>query len=145
MSEKKFWNEKIETLPREKLEALQLKALKEELAFAYANSPYYRRAWQEAGVSPDDVKTLSDIAKLPFVDKKTQRDTQGVGSFLGELAAVPEEEVVFVSTSSGSTGVPTMSPFTKRDFDEWQDVESRLFWGAGMRENDRYVHALNFS
>jgi len=52
---------------------------------------------------------------------------------------------VFVSTSSGSTGVPTMSPFTQRDFDEWQDVESRWFWQAGMRPNDRYVHALNFS
>jgi phenylacetate-CoA ligase len=53
--------------------------------------------------------------------------------------------VVFVSASSGSTGVPTLSPFTKKDFDEWQDVESRLFYGAGMRKSDRYVHALNFT
>ncbi|GHV27813.1 coenzyme F390 synthetase [Clostridia bacterium] len=119
--------------------------MREELAWAYERSPYYRRAFDAAGVAPSGLASLADLAKFPFIDKKTQRDTQGVGSFLGELAAVPEEDVVFVSTSSGSTGVPTMSPFTQQDFDEWQDVESRLFWAAGMRPNDRYVHALNFS
>jgi phenylacetate-CoA ligase len=141
----KFWNEELETLPREKLEKLQLESLKEELTFAYENSPYYKRAWDAAGVKPEDVKTLDDLAKLPFIDKKTQRDTQGVGSFLGELAAVSEEEVVFVSTSSGSTGVPTLSPFTAQDFDEFQETEARWFWQAGVRPNDRYVHALNFA
>lgn len=64
---------------------------------------------------------------------------------LGTLAATSEEDVVFVSASSGSTGVPTLSPFTKIDFDEFQDVQSRLFWAAGVRPNDRYVHALNFT
>ncbi|MDR3148653.1 MAG: phenylacetate--CoA ligase family protein, partial [Oscillospiraceae bacterium] len=141
----KYWNENIETLSRDKLEEYQLKLLREEVQFAYDNAPYYNRSFDNAGLKPDDIKSLSDLAKFPFIDKKTQRDTQGIGSFLGELAAVPEEQVVFVSTSSGSTGVPTMSPFTQQDFDEWQDVESRIFWQAGMRPNDRYVHALNFS
>jgi phenylacetate-CoA ligase len=145
MPNNKYWDEKLETLPRKDLETLQLKSLQEELAFAYSNSPYYKRAWDEAGVHPDDVKSLADLAKFPFIDKKTQRDTQGVGSFLGELAAVPEEEVVFVSTSSGSTGVPTLSPFTAQDFDEFQETEARWFWQAGVRPNDRYVHALNFA
>ncbi|GHU56639.1 coenzyme F390 synthetase [Clostridia bacterium] len=141
----KYWNEQLETLPREELEELQLRNLKDELSHAYNHSPYYKRSFDEAGVKPADVKTLSDLSKFPTIDKKTQRDTQGVGSFLGELAAVPEKDVIFVSTSSGSTGVPTMSPFTKQDFDEFQDVESRWFWQAGMRPNDRYVHGLNFS
>jgi phenylacetate-CoA ligase len=141
----KFWNEELETLPREKLEELQLESLKEELAFAYENSPYYKRTWDAVGINPSDVKTLSDLAKFPFIDKKTQRDTQGVGSFLGELAAVPEEDVVFVSTSSGSTGVPTLSPFTAQDFDEFIDTQSRWFWQEGIRPNDRYVHAVNFA
>ena len=145
MSRGKYWEPEIETLPRAELEALQLRSLRGELAHAYANSPYYRRSFDAAGLKPEDVKSLSDIKKFPFIDKKTQRDAQGVGSFLGELAAVPEEEVVFVSTSSGSTGVPTMSQFTKKDFDEFQNVESRWFWQASMRPNDRYVHALNFS
>lgn len=141
----KYWDEKLETMPREELEQLQLAELKEIVAFAYAHSPYYKRAFDEAGVKPSDIQSLQDIRKFPFVDKQTERETQGVGSFLGELAAVPEEDVIFISTSSGSTGVPTMSPFTKQDFDEFQEVESRLFYQAGMRKTDRYVHALNFS
>ncbi len=145
MSYKKYWNEELETLPRAELEKRQLADLQEIVRFAYENAPYYKRSFDEAGVKPEDIQKLSDIQKLPFIDKKTQRDTQGVGSFLGELAAVPEEDVVFISTSSGSTGVPTMSPFTKKDFDEFQNTESRWFWQIGMRPNDRYIHALNFS
>ncbi len=145
MSERKYWDENIETMPREELEALQLEELKEIVRYSYEASPYYKRAFDEAGVKPKDIQTLSDIEKFPFVDKATERETQGVGSLLGEMCAVPEDDVVFVSASSGSTGVPTLSPFTKKDFDEWQDVESRLFYGAGMRKSDRYVHALNFT
>lgn len=96
----KYWDEELETLPREELEQRQLKDLKEIVQFAYDHAPYYKRSFDEAGVKPSDIKTLSDIQKFPFIDKKTQRDTQGVGSFLGELAAVPEEDVVFISTSS---------------------------------------------
>lgn len=145
MSYKKYWNEEIETIDRKDLEVLQLERLKEMVKFSYENSPYYKRSFDEADVKPEDIKQLSDLAKFPFINKQTERDTQGVGSFLGELAAVPEEDVVFISTSTGSTGVPTMSPFTKQDFDEFQDTESRWFWQVGMRPNDRYVHALNFS
>ena len=141
----KYWDEELETLPREELEKRQLADLQEIVKFAYDNAPYYKRSFDEAGVKPEDIKTLKDIQKFPFINKKTQRDTQGVGSFLGELAAVPEDDVVFISTSSGSTGVPTMSPFTKKDFDEFQDTESRWFWQVGIRPTDRYVHALNFS
>lgn len=145
MSEKKYWNEEIETLSRPELEKLQLERLKEMVKFSYENAPYYKRSFDESGVKPEDIKSLDDIAKFPFINKQTERETQGVGSFLGELCAVPEEDVVFISTSTGSTGVPTMSPFTKQDFDEFQDTESRWFWQIGMRPNDRYVHALNFS
>ncbi|MDR3305559.1 MAG: phenylacetate--CoA ligase [Clostridiales Family XIII bacterium] len=145
MSRGKYWNEAFETAPRAEIEAKQLADLKVIARHAYANAPYYKRSFDAAGVKPEDIGSLKDLERFPFIDKKTQRDSQGVGSFLGELAAVPEEEVIFVSTSSGSTGVPTMSPFTRRDFDEWQDVESRLFWQAGMRPQDRYIHALNFS
>lgn len=142
---KKYWNEELETLPRVELEKLQLERLQEIIKFSYENSPYYKRTFDEAGVKPEDVKSLKDIERFPFINKQTERQTQGVGSFLGELCAVEEEDVVFISTSTGSTGVPTVSPFTKKDFDEFQDTESRWFWQVGMRPNDRYVHALNFS
>jgi len=145
MSEKKFWNEEIETLPVEKLEVLQLKQLKEHITFAYANSPYYKSTFKDIGFEPGDFKNLSDLRRLPFTNKKIERDRQIAHPILGDLTAVPERDVVFVSASSGSTGVPTLSPFTKQDFDEFQDAQSRLFWAAGVRPRDRYVHALNFT
>lgn len=145
MSEKKYWDEAIETIPREQLEMLQERELKEMLEFSYNNSPYYKEAFDAAGVKPSDFTKLSDITKFPFVNKKVERERQLKKPILGDMVAVSEDDVVFVSASSGSTGVPTLSPFTKQDFDEFQDVESRLFYSAGMRKNDRYVHALNFT
>ncbi|MGI6045628.1 MAG: phenylacetate--CoA ligase family protein [Eggerthellaceae bacterium] len=131
-------------MPREELEALQLERLQEELDFAYEHSPYYKRTWDELGISPK-ISSLKDIERFPFISKQTERETQGIGSFFGELCCVPEDDVVYMATSSGSTGIPTMSPFTQKDFDDWQHVESRLFWQAGMRPNDRYLHGMNFA
>ncbi len=143
--DQKYYDPEIECMPRSELEQMQLDRLKAMLSYAYENTVYYKRSFDEAGVRPEDVQTLSDIQKLPFIDKKTERDTQHVGSFFGEMCSVPEEDVVFMATSSGSTGVPTVSPFTQEDFDLWQDTEARLFWQAGMRPSDRYVHGLNFA
>lgn len=145
MTEKKYWDEAIETLPRQELEQLQAKLLKEHLTLAYSKSGYYKEAFDAAGVKPEDFRTLSDLQKFPFVNKHIERERQLKKPLLGDMTAVEEKDVVFVSASSGSTGVPTLSPFTKKDFEDFQDVESRLFWSVGMRPTDRYVHALNFS
>ena len=143
--DQKYYDPEIETMPRPELEAMQLERLKAMVKYAYENTVWYKRSFDEAGVKPEDIQTLADIAKFPFVDKATERQTQHVGSFVGEMCSVPEEDVVFMATSSGSTGVPTISPFTQEDFDLWQSTEARLFWQAGMRPNDRYVHGLNFA
>lgn len=145
MTERLFWNEKIETASREELEKYQTRQLAEHLEFTYNNSAFYKESFDQAGVKPSDFKSLDDIRRFPFINKQTERDRQLAKPLLGDMVAVSEEDVVFVSASSGSTGVPTLSPFTKQDFDEWQDAESRLFWMAGMRPKDRYVHSLNFS
>ncbi|MCH4221599.1 MAG: AMP-binding protein [Eggerthellaceae bacterium] len=141
----KYYEPEIECMPRPQLEELQLQRLKKMVAYAYENTVYYKRAFDQAGVRPEDLKSLADLARFPFVNKKTERETQHVGSFFGEMCSVPEEDVVFMATSSGSTGVPTVSPFTAEDFELWQNTEARLFWQAGMRPNDRYVHGLNFA
>jgi phenylacetate-CoA ligase len=143
--ERKYWDEAIETLPREELDQLQVNLLKKHLTLAYTRSGYYKESFDLAGVKPEDFLTLEDLRKFPFTNKQIQRERQQKKPLLGDMVAVEEEDVVFVSASSGSTGVPTLSPFTKRDFDDFQSVESRLFWAAGMRPSDRYVHALNFS
>ena len=116
--DQKYYDPEIETMPREQLRDLQLKYLNEELEFAYEGSPYYKRTWDAAGLKPH-CDTLEDLEKFPFINKQTERDCQGVGSFFGELSAVPEDDIVYMATSSGSTGIPTMSPFNQKDFDDF--------------------------
>lgn len=141
----KYWDREIETMSRRRLVALQLQLLKDEISFSYKNSPYYRMSFDEKGVKPKDLKSIENIQKFPFTNKKVERDRQLAAPDLGDMVAVPEDKVIYVSASSGSTGVPTLSPFTAEDFDQFQDVEARLFWGIGMRPKDRYLHALNFT
>jgi phenylacetate-CoA ligase len=142
---KKFWNEDIETIPRDELEKYQLEKVKQQVTIAYEKSPAYRDIFDKAGVTPEDLKTLDDLRKFPILTKQVVRDRQDAKPILGDLIVASEDDVVFISSSSGSTGAPTASPFSKRDFDEFIDVESRLYWQAGMRPQDRYIHALNFS
>jgi phenylacetate-CoA ligase len=140
MAEKKYWDKKIETMPRKQLEQYQLKLLKEELRLARRGSPYYHDALPKI-----DLKKIDDLRKLPFVTKHDIRERQLAAPPFGDMCAVPERDIVYISASSGSTGIPTASPFTAQDFDDFIDCEARLFWRSGMRATDRYIHALNFS
>jgi len=93
-----------------------LAALKRHLGFAYANSPFYRVHFDAAGVHPTALNTLDDLRRFPFIDKTILRDRQIAMPPLGDLCATPERDIVYISASSGSTGVPTASPFTAQDF-----------------------------
>lgn len=140
-----YWQPGLETQGRAAWRQLQLDLLRDHLQHAYDGSPYYRTAFDAAGVSPDALRTLDDLRRFPFLDKATIRDRQQAVPPFGDLIAVPEREIVYISASSGSTGVPTASPFTAADFAEWIDYEARQFWSSGLRPTDRYAHALNFS
>jgi phenylacetate-CoA ligase len=121
----------IERASRDELQALQLERLKWSLKHAYDNVAHYRRAFDEAGVHPDDLKTLGDLAKFPFTEKKTLRDNYPFGLF-----AVPREQVVRVHASSGTTGKPTVVGYTQRDIDTWASVVARSIRAAGGRAGD---------
>ncbi|MGA1861029.1 phenylacetate--CoA ligase family protein, partial [Azospirillum sp. 11R-A] len=140
-----YWHPGLETQSRADWRKLQLDLLKDHLRHAYEGSPYYRAAFDAQRVSPGDLHTLDDLQRFPFLDKATIRDRQVAVPPFGDLVAVPEREIVYISASSGSTGVPTASPFTAKDFEEWIDYEARQFWSSGLRPTDRYAHALNFS
>ncbi|WP_265942830.1 phenylacetate--CoA ligase family protein [Dechloromonas sp. A34] len=140
-----FWDEKLETQSRAAWDALKLDLLKKHLHHAYANSPYYKASFDTAGVHPDQVQSLADIRRFPFIEKKVLRERQEAVPPFGDLVAVPERDIVYISASSGSTGVPTASPFTAQDFEDWMDYEARQFWSSGLRPDDRYCHSLNFS
>ncbi|MEI7612247.1 MAG: phenylacetate--CoA ligase [Betaproteobacteria bacterium] len=144
-SEQPYWDEKLETQTRAEWDRLKLQLLQKHLYHAYANSPYYRQSFDAAGVHPDQVKSLDDIRRFPFINKTILRERQEAVLPFGDLVAVPERDIVYISASSGSTGIPTASPFTSQDFDDWIDYEARQFWSSGLRPEDRYCHSLNFS
>ena len=140
-----YWDAALETQSRADWDAMKLELLKAHLQHAYNGSPYYRASFDTAGAHPDQVSSLDDLRRFPFIDKHALRDRQLAVPPLGDLVAVPERDVVYLSASSGSTGVPTASPFTAGDFGDWIDYEARQFWSSGLRPVDRYCHCLNFS
>jgi len=123
--------EQIETASLDELRHVQLQRMKKTLQHAYQNSAVYRKKFDEAGVHPDDLKTLADLAKFPFTTKKDLRDNYPFGMF-----AVPQEQIVRVHASSGTTGQPTVVGYTKNDIQTWSDVVARSLRAAGLSSKD---------
>lgn len=123
--------EPIETASQDELRALQLQRLKWSIRHAYENVPHYRRSFEQAGVHPDDLRSLADLAKFPFTEKRDLRDNYPFGMF-----AVPRERVARVHASSGTTGKPTVVGYTANDIDTWASLVARSIRAAGGRAGD---------
>ncbi|UUS66592.1 MULTISPECIES: phenylacetate--CoA ligase PaaK [unclassified Acinetobacter] len=123
--------EHIETASVDELRQLQVERLKKTLNHAYHNSTVYKQKFDEAGVHPDDFKHLEDLAKFPFTTKKDLRDNYPFGMF-----AVPQEQIVRVHASSGTTGQPTVVGYTQHDINIWSDVVARSLRAAGLSSKD---------
>ena len=134
-----IYNEEFETLPREVLEALQFKRLQQVVQRVYHTVGFYRAAFDEAGVKPDDIKSLADLARLPFTTKQDLRDNYPFGLF-----AVPMSSVVRLHASSGTTGRSTVVGYTKRDIDVWSELMARCFAAAGLNKNDMIHNAYGY-
>lgn len=131
--------EPIERASRDELAALQLKRLKWSLRHAYENVPHYRRAFDAAGVHPEDLRQLSDLARFPTTSKTDLRDNYPFGLF-----AVPKDKVVRVHASSGTTGKPTVVGYTAGDIDTWAHVTARSIRAAGGRAGDTLHNAFGY-
>ena len=125
-----IWNKDIETMPREKLEELQLKRLQETVNRVYENVKPYREKMDKAGIKPDDIKTLDDLSKLPFTVKQDLRDNYPYGMF-----AVPMEQVTEIHASSGTTGKQTVVGLTEKDVDIWAEIAARALSAMGVDKN----------
>jgi phenylacetate-CoA ligase len=128
-----------ETMPRGNLAALQFRRLKKSLAHAYQNVPHMRRKFEAAGVAPDTLGSLADIAHFPFTEKTDLRDTYPFGLF-----AVPREKVLRLHASSGTTGKPTVVGYTRADLDLWSDLMARTLACAGARPGDIVHNAYGY-
>lgn len=115
-----IWS-KEETLKREEIEAIQLERLQATVKQVWDKVPPYRKKMEEAGVKPEDIKSLKDLAKLPFVTKQDLRDNYPFGLF-----AVPKDDIVRIHASSGTTGKPTVVGYTERDLKMWTECVSRI-------------------
>jgi len=124
----------IEKASRDEIAALQVSRLRWSLTHAYNNVAHYRRKFDEAGVHPDEFRSLEDLARFPFTTKQDLRDTYPFGMF-----AVPRQQVVRVHASSGTTGKPTVVGYTRADIEMWADLMARSIRASGGRPGDK-VH-----
>jgi phenylacetate-CoA ligase len=121
----------IPTLSLDELRHLQTQRLRETISAAYDRVPHYRRAFDAKGVTPDDIQTLEDVARLPFLTKADLRENYPFG-----MLAVPMAEVVRLHASSGTTGRPTVVGYTQQDIDTWADLMARSIRFAGGGPGD---------
>lgn len=126
-----IWNPKIECEGRGEIKALQLERLKETVERIYSNVPYYKKKLDEAGVTPDSIKSLDDLKRIPFTTKDDLRENYPFGLF-----ASPMKDIVRIHASSGTTGKPTVVGYTKNDLDTWSEAIARLACAAGATEDD---------
>lgn len=130
----KYYNEEIETAPRSDMYYLQSLRLARKIRQVYDNVETYRKRMDEAGVKPEDIKSIDDLKRLPFTFKQDLRDTYPYGMF-----AVPMEEVVRIHASSGTTGKQTVVGYTKNDLEIWAECDARALVAAGVTPKD-FVH-----
>ena len=131
MRKNMFWNEEIETMPRADLEELQLKKLQEIVKRAFDKIPYYNKKYSAAEVYPEDIETLKDIEKLPFITKDDLRESYPFGLFAVDIKDIKE-----LHSSSGTTGKPVVSGYTEKDLDTWAETIARGLTMMGLDEGD---------
>ena len=126
-----FFQKDIETMPRQKIEELQLERLKWLVKYCMDNIPFYNKRLTEAGVTADKIKCLEDIQYIPYTTKADIRDTYPFGLF-----GTPLKDIVRIHASSGTTGKPTVVGYTKNDIENWSDCMARLVTAAGATSDD---------
>ena len=133
------FNSQMETLSRSQMEDLQLERLQKTAGKVFEHVDFYKRKFGEAGVTPEDIKSLEDITKLPFTIKKDLRDNYPFGLF-----AVPQDEIVRLHASSGTSGKPTVVGYTRNDIDNWAEVIARAVASAGGKKGDIFHNTYGY-
>ncbi len=134
-----IYDEDYETMPREALEAIQLRRLQTTIARVYNTVPFYQKRFDEMGLKPEDVRSLDELQKLPFTYKEDLRDNYPFGMF-----AVPMDSVVRIHASSGTTGQPTVVGYTARDIQIWSELMARTLMAGGATRGDMIHNAYGY-
>ncbi|HME41447.1 MAG TPA: hypothetical protein VKF36_00050, partial [Syntrophorhabdales bacterium] len=148
----KYWNPEIETMSSGEMERLQLARLKKQLAYNFNNSLLYRSKFEEAGMKPEDVRSFEDFRLIPPTGKEEQKRTQeeslqelGHPFGPGTITCAPQEKIVRLSSTSGTTGTPTLYALTQSDVEIMNELHARRFWMVGIRPGHRVLQGLSLS
>ena len=141
---RKYFDAEIETMDRNKLEALQLRRLKAQLKRCYRASEFYKEKFKEAGVKPDDVRSLNDIIHFPFVTKSELRDEQLAFPPFGRHTVAPPETWAELHPSSGTTGAPVNNLWSFRDVRNISRWTARTMWTFGVRPGDIIQNGFSY-
>lgn len=133
-----YWQPKIETMPRKELEQLQLKKLRQTISIAL-NSKMYKHKFDELHITPDSIKTLDDIRKIPFTTKQDLRDNYPFGLVCGDM-----KDAVRIHSSSGTTGHPTVVVYSRHDIDSWANMIARNMYMVGCRNTDVFQNSSGY-
>jgi len=134
-----LFNKKMETLKRQSIKDLQLKRLKKTVKNVYENVPFYKKKFNELKITPDDIKTLNDIEKLPFTTKNDLRDNAPFG-----FLTTPLENCYELHASSGTTGIPVTVCYTPNDIDVWSEVMARCLSMSGLTKKDVFQNPIPY-
>ena len=126
-----IWNRRCETMSRDELQQVQLERLQASVNRACENVAFYKRVFDQLGISPEDIRSLDDLARLPFTTRKDLRDGYPYDTF-----AVPLRDVVRIHSSSGTTGAPTVSGYTQKDINNWSELAARTLAAGGVEKED---------
>ena len=138
MNSGEYWNPLLETLPREKLQQLQLMKFREIFAWAYEHSKFYHKLYSDAGIEPGDIKTFDDVKRVPKIEKSMMRDIQGKDPFpYGDILCVPLEQVTDYRQTSGTTGQPIYQADTWQDWEYSTECYAYALYAQGYRCGDR--------
>jgi len=145
-----YWNEAVETMPYEKVRELQLTKVKRQVNYNYDNSIFYRRKFDQAGIKPEDIKSWKDFTSIPLMNKEEQRKAQTeslerFGNPYGIITCAPLNKIIRISSTSGTTGTPTLYTLTKNDTKIITELHARKNWRMGLKPGHVVLHALALS
>ena len=141
-----YWNAELETMdPDEREQTVVLPKLRAQMAYAYKKSSFYKRKWNEAGIKPEDIRSLEDFESVPIITKADIRRDQMENPPFGSNVCVNADEMARVQGTSGTTGKPTAFGISKGDMQRIAEAHARAMWGVGIRQDDTVFIASFFS
>ena len=145
VTERRFWNEEIETLAPAEQRRLEDERLREQIAYVHATSSYYKAKLDDAGVRPDDIRHVHDLARIPFMEKTDVAASQVDGTLLGVNQCAPLDRIVRIQATGGTTGQPIRIGLTRRDIADYGEMGARALWAMGCRPGEVVFECMNYN